>query len=274
MPNILDHIMRQEDLKMRFLKETSKLEMALKLAMPSKEAIAIRDEVGLFLAVRSSLIKNSRIVSSSSKRKIDSAINQLISKAIASDKIMDIFDAAGIKNKETPILSESFLNEVSRMKQKNLAVEALQKLLDERIRTYRRKNITTGKSFMDMLEKTINQYTNHSLKVAEVVRELIDLARRIRSESERSKKFGLTEDELAFYDALAVNDSAKTELGDTILMDIARDLTEILKRNTSIDWTQKPVLEQSYDWKSKNYLKIWLSTRWSRKCYKSCSKPS
>jgi len=140
-----------------------------------------------------------------------------LSKAVISDRIIDIFEAAGIQKPELSILSEGFLEEVREMPQKNLAFEALKKLLNDEIRIISKKNIVEAKSFTELLEKTIKRYTNRSIEAAQVIEELIELARKIKDEKNRSKELNMNDDEIAFYDALGVNDSAVKVLGEEIL---------------------------------------------------------
>ena len=168
---------------------------------------------------------------------LDSAIRQIISRSVISDRVIDIFESVGFKKPNLEVLSEEFLAEVKGIPQKNLAFEALKKLLTEEIRLISRKNIIKGRSFMEMLDKTIKQYTNRAIETARVVEELIELAKTINEDKKEGEKLGLNEDEVAFYDALEVNDSAVKILGDQALRTIAREITETIKNNVKIDWT-------------------------------------
>ncbi len=168
---------------------------------------------------------------------MDSAIKQIISKAIVSDKVVDIFAAAGLKKPDISILSDEFLAEIKGMPHKNLALELLKKLLNDEIRTVSKKNLIQGKSFADMLEKTIRKYQNKAIEVAKVIEELVALAKQMREANKRGEKLYLSEDELAFYDALEVNDSAVKVLGDETLRNIARELVNTVRSNVTIDWT-------------------------------------
>lgn len=150
---------------------------------------------------------------------------------------MDIFAAAGLKKPNISILSDEFLSEVGEMKQRNLAVELLQKLLRTEISARRRKNVVQSRSFTEMLERTIRRYQNRSIEAAAVVEELIELAREMRKAAARGEKLGLSEEELAFYDALETNDSAVRVLGDQVLRAIAQELVETVRKNLEIDWT-------------------------------------
>ena len=164
-------------------------------------------------------------------------MRQIVSRAVAPDGVLDIFAAAGLQKPDVAILSEAFLAEVRSMRQRNLAVELLQKLLKGELATRRRKNVVQARSFAEMLEQTIRRYQNRAVEAAQVIEELIGLAREMREASARGDVLGLSDDELAFYDALGVNDSAVQVLGDKTLRDIARELVETVRSNVTIDWT-------------------------------------
>ncbi len=232
----MDHILSQDDGKERYIRNVTELTKAFALVIPDPSALRIRDDVGFFQAVRSALIKNTE------SRRVDSgesetAIKQILSRALVSDRVIDIFAAAGMNKPDISILSDEFLAEVKDMPQKNLAFEMLKKLLNDQIRIRLRKNIVQQRSFLDLLEKAIKSYTNKSIETAEIIQELIDLAKKIREEQNRGKNLGLNEDEIAFYDALADNESAKEVLGDETLRIIARELVVTVKKNITIDWS-------------------------------------
>jgi type I restriction enzyme R subunit len=168
---------------------------------------------------------------------LEHAIRQIISKAVISDEVIDIFAAAGLKKPDISILSDEFLAEVRGMPQRNLAVELLQKLLKGEIRNRSRRNVVQARSFAEMLEQAIRKYQNRAIETAQVIEELIQLAKDMRAANKRGEALNLTEDELAFYDALEVNDSAVKVLGEPTLVKIARELVETVKKNVSIDWT-------------------------------------
>ncbi|HZM34224.1 MAG TPA: DUF3387 domain-containing protein [Burkholderiales bacterium] len=168
---------------------------------------------------------------------LDLAVRQIVSRAVASEGVVDIFAAAGLKKPDISILSDQFLAEVKDMPQRNLAVELLQKLLSGDIRTRRKKNVVQAKSFADMLEQTIRRYQNRAIEAAQVIEELIGLAKDIRAANARGEQLGLSDDELAFYDPLEVNDSAVKVLGEPTLMTIARELVEAVRKNVTLDWT-------------------------------------
>lgn len=168
---------------------------------------------------------------------VDSAIKQILSKAIISDRVIDIFAAAGLKKPDISILSDEFLAEMKDMPQKNLAFEALKKLLNDEIRIRQKKNLVQARSFEELLDKAIKAYTNKSIEAAEVIQQLIELAKKMQEENKRGSQLNLSEEEIAFYDALADNESAKQVLGDKTLRTMARELVETVRKNVTIDWT-------------------------------------
>lgn len=237
-PAAMEHILSQHDGKKRFIDTVTRLSKAFALAVPDEQALAIRDDVAFFQAIRSAFIKSTP-VDARTQEDIDSAIKQLVSGAVASQEVINIFDAAGLKSPDVSVLSDEFLEDVKHMPQRNLALELLRKLLNDEIRTRSGKNAVQGRSFADMLEKTIRRYQNRTIDAAQVVTELIDIAREIRESNQRGAELGLNEEEMAFYDALAANDSAVDVMGDTQLAVIALELVKSVRVNVSIDWTVK-----------------------------------
>ncbi|MFA5382875.1 MAG: type I restriction endonuclease subunit R [Candidatus Micrarchaeia archaeon] len=235
-PLAMEHILKQENGKENFLKHTKKLNKAFALSVPSDEAIEIRDEIGFFEAVRSSIVKNT-LTTEIPTEELDSAIQQIVSKSIVSDRVVDIFQAVGMKKPDISLLSDEFLIEVKEMPQKNLAFEVLRKLLNDEIKIYKKKNLIKSRSFAEMLEKTIKEYTNKNIDSAEVIEELINIAKQMREDEQKGKELGLTDDEKAFYDALADNESATQVLGDETLMIIAKELLKTLDKQFTVDWT-------------------------------------
>jgi type I restriction enzyme R subunit len=229
---------KPEEHKQKFMQAVTDLSKAFALAVPNEKAIEIRDDVGFFQAVRAVLAKGD-----GEKRKtaddIDHAIRQIISRAVASDEVVDIFAAAGLKKPDISILSDEFLAEVRDLPHKNLAVETLRKLLNNEIKIRSRKFLIQSRSFAEMLEESIRKYQNRAIEAAAVIEELIALARQMREASNRGVKLGLAEDEVAFYDALETNDSAVKALGDENLRFIARELLKTIHENVTIDWTAK-----------------------------------
>ena len=236
LPAAQEHILAQEDGKDRCVQAVRELSQAFALAVPHEDALRIRDDVGFFQAVQSVLAKSTPS-GARSKEDMDHAVRQIISQAVASEGVMDIFAAAGLEKPDLSVLSDEFLAEVKGMPQRNLAVELLQKLLKGELTTRRRKNVVQARSFAEMLEQTLRRYQNRAIEAAQVIEELIGLAKEMREANARGEELGLTEDELAFYDALETNDSAVQVLGDETLCNIARELVETVRNNVTIDWT-------------------------------------
>lgn len=233
-----EFILGLKDGKKRFTAEVGLLARAFALAVPDERAMAIKDELAFFQAVKARLSKFER-GEGKSQEEVDSAIRQLVDEAVVSDQVVDIFDAAGIKKPDISILSEEFMEEIKGMQHKNVALELLKKILSDEIRSRSRKNLVQSKALSEMLDSAIKRYQNNLLSAAEIIRELIELAREIKEADRRGEGLGLTDDELAFYDALEVNDSAVQVLGDEQLREIARELVEKVKKNATIDWTVK-----------------------------------
>jgi len=225
LPKALEHVLAQEGGKERCIQAVRELSKAFALAVPNDDALRIRDDLTFFQAVQAALIKRAP-GDPRPDQDIDHAVRQIISRAVAPEGVVDI-----------SILSDEFLAEVRGMPQRNLAVELLQKLLEGELAVSRRKNLVQARSFADMLEQTIRKYQNRAIEAAEVIEELIQLAKDMRVAHERGETLGLTDDELAFYDALETNDSAVKILGDEALCAIARELVETVRNNVTIDWT-------------------------------------
>jgi type I restriction enzyme R subunit len=238
----MEHILLQEDGKARYIKTVTELSMAFALAPTHEQAMAIRDDVAFFQAIRAAFVKATP-TDGKSQEDLDTAVRQLVSKAVSTDKVIDIFAAAGLNKPDISILSDEFLAEVRGMPQRNLALEVMRKLLNDEIKTRSRKNLVQARSFAEMLEQAILQYQNRTLTAAQVIAKLIELAKDMREAHKRGEELNLSEEELAFYDALETNDSAVKVLGDETLRNIARDLVETVRRNTSIDWTLKEAVK-------------------------------
>ena len=235
LPAAQEHILKQEDGRDRLIRTVDDLSRAFALSVPNEEALRIRDDVAFFQAVRAVLAKKAP-GEQRTEEDLDHAIRQIVSKAVVSEGVVDIFAAAGLKTPDISILSEEFLAEVRGMPQRNLAVELLKKLLSGEIRTKRRKNVVQARSFAEMLEEAIRRYQNRAIEAAQVIEELIALARTMREADARGEALGLSEDEIAFYDALETNDSAVKILGDATLRTIARELVKTVRNNVTIDW--------------------------------------
>ena len=236
LPAAQEHILAQENGKERCVTAVRELSQVFALAVPHEEALSIRDDVAFFQAVQAALVKRAQS-ESKTDGELDFAIRRITSRAVVSEGVVDIFDAAGLEKPDISILSEKFLAEVRGMPRRNLAVETLQKLLRGELANRRRKNVVQARSFAEMLERTLHKYQNRAIEAAQVIEELIELAREMREANARGEEFGLTEDELAFYDALETNDSAVKVLGDETLRSIARELVQTVRNNVTIDWT-------------------------------------
>ncbi len=237
LPGAQEHILAQAEGKEKLRKSVGELSHAFALAVPHEEAIRIRDDVGFFQAVKAVLAKSP----TQQVGHIDAehAIRQIVSNAIVSEDVVDIFAAAGLKKPDISILSDDFLEEIQAMPQRNLAVELLQKLLKGEIRTRSQRNVVQARKFSDLVEASLRRYQNRAIETAQVIEELIALAKDLREAGRRGESLGLNEDELAFYDALEVNESAVQVLGDASLRIIARELVENVRKNISLDWTQR-----------------------------------
>ena len=238
LPAAMEHILAQEDGKERTLDGVTALSKAFALAVPNPKALGIRDDVAFFQAVRAALAK-STAGDPRPEEDLDHAIRQIVSRAVSSGGVVDIFAAAGLKKPDISILSDEFLEEVRSMPYKNLAVETLRKLLTGEIHGSMRTNLVRARSFAEMLERSIRAYQNHAIETAQVIDQLIEVARQMRAAQKKGQDLGLTDDEIAFYDALGVNDSAVQVLGDATLTMIARELVKTLRKNVTIDWTAK-----------------------------------
>lgn len=232
---IEEHILGLDDGKKRFVRNVQALMKALDLAITSEEAKSIREDAALFQSISRSLMKT-ETEGGISRSLSDSVIKQLVSKAVEAEGEIDVFKHLNIQRPEISILSDKFLDTFKNMEYKNLAFETLKKLLADEIRTRFKTNKLESKKFSKMLEEAILKYQSRSIDSAQIIAELIELAKNIRHAQSRGEELGLTDDEVAFYDALADNESAKTILGEEILKKIAREMTEIVKQNTTIDW--------------------------------------
>jgi type I restriction enzyme R subunit len=232
-----NYIFGLEDGKNRFLKAATELTKAFAVSVPHPATTDIRDDVGLFQAIKARILKVSESKKTKTDEEIDTAIKQIISDAIVADEVVDIFDAAGIKKPDISILSDEFLAEVKGLQHRNLALELLKKLLNDEIKIRQKTNLVQSKKFSEMLEQAVKNYQNNLITSAQVIEELITLAKDIKESDRKGEDLGLDFREYAFYTALEVNDSAVKVLGDDVLRHIARELVDTIKKNTSIDWT-------------------------------------
>jgi type I restriction enzyme, R subunit len=230
-----EFILQQDDGEKRLKQHSLELSKAFALSVPHLDALAIREHVAFFQAVRARLGK----VSTMATRVEDynAAIRQIVDKAIAPAGVVDIFEAAGLERPNLSILSEEFLAEIRGMDRKNLAVVALQKLLNDEVKVRFSTNAIKARSFAEMLEKTLQRYKNNSIEAAQIIEELIDIARKIRDSEKEAEELGMTPDEIAFYDALAANGSALKVMGDAQLRKLAALLVKRVRSNVTVDWT-------------------------------------
>lgn len=246
----------REDRKNDYIKLVTEMARAYSLCATTDVAESLNVEVGFHKAVKASLVK---MISDDNRKKttsqLDSELNQLISKSISSNEVIDILGSVGLSKPNIAILSEEFLEEVKGMKQKNLAVELLNRLLKGSIKGFSRRNLVQSKKFSELLEAAIRKYQNRAIETTQVIMELIELAKQISEAEKRGESTGLTPDELAFYDALADNESAKEIMGEDILKQIARDLTQSIKNNISVDWAIRESVQAKMKMTIKRLLK-------------------
>ena len=234
-----EHILGLDNGKKRYINEVNALSQAFSIAIPHEQAMDVKDEVGFFQAVKSRLAKFDATGTGKTDEEIETAIRQVIDKALVSDQVIDVFSAAGIKKPDISVLSEEFLLEVKDMEHKNIAMEVLKKLLNDEIRARTKKNLIQSKSLMEMLEASIKKYHNKILTAAEVIEELIKLSKEIHKMDKEPAEMGLSDFEYAFYTAIANNESAREVMEKDKLRELAVVLFEKVKANASIDWTIK-----------------------------------
>ena len=234
-----DFVLGLEDGKKRFVNEVTALGKAFAIAIPNEQAMDVKDEVAFFQAVKARLCKFTERGTVYTNEEIETTIRQVIDQALISERVIDIFDAAGIKKPDISILSEEFLMELKGMEHKNIAMEVLRKLLEDEIKARSKYNVVEGQSLMEMLERSITRYHNKVITATEVIEELIKLSKTIVEKDEDAQKMGLSTYEYAFYTAVANNESAKELMGKDKLRELAVVLTETIRKNASIDWTIK-----------------------------------
>ncbi len=236
-----EHILGLDDGKTRFIREVTLLSQAFALSIPHSSAVKLKDDIAFFQAVKARLVKfEGNAGTGKSNIEIETAIKQIVDEALSSDNVIDIFEAAGIDKPEISgleVLSDEFLQEVQGMKHKNLALELLKKLLNDEIKIRSKTNLVKSKKLIEMLEGAIKRYQNNLLTTAEIIQELINIAKEIKESDKDAERLGLTIDEVAFYNALEVNDSAVSILGDEQLKEIAREISDKVRANATIDWT-------------------------------------
>jgi type I restriction enzyme R subunit len=246
----------REDRKNDYIKLVTELARAYSLCATTDIAERLNIEVGFHKAVKASIVK---VISEDNKKKttaqLDSELNQLVSRSISSNEVVDILGSVGLNKPNIAILSDEFLEEVKGMKQKNLAVELLNRLLKGTIKGFSRRNLVQSKKFSELLEASIKKYQNRTIETTQVIMELIELAKEINEAEKRGESTGLTSDELAFYDALADNESAREIMGEDILKQIARDLTVSIKSSVSVDWAIRDSVQAKMKMTIKRLLK-------------------
>ncbi|MBN2683093.1 MAG: type I restriction endonuclease subunit R, partial [Bacteroidales bacterium] len=232
-----DFVLGLEEGKERFINNVTALAKSFSISVPHPKALEIRDDFALFQAIKARIVKVTQSEKTRSDEEIETAIKQIISEAVVSDGVVDIFQEAGISKPDISILSDEFLAEIKGMKHKNLALELLKKLLNDEITSRRKTNLIQSRKFSEMLDMSVKRYQNNVITAAQIIEELIDLSKKVKEADKRGDDLGLDYRELAFYDALEVNDSAVKVLGDEVLRHIAQELVEVIRKNTSIDWT-------------------------------------
>lgn len=243
LPDAADHILgldkdsRGRDGKQRFSDHVSAVTKAFALCCTLDAALPFREEVAFYQAIKSILTKHSTASTKISDEQREHALRQIVSRAVTSNEVVDIFEAVGLKKPDIGILSEDFLNEVWQMPQRNLAVELLERLLKNEIKSRLVTNVVQNQKFSELLQVALNKYSNRAIETAQVIEELIAMARQFNEAAHRGENLGLSEEEVAFYDALEVSESAKLELGDDVLRKIAVELTDSLRKNVSVDWS-------------------------------------
>ena len=239
---VLDFVMADPDRTSRFNDQVLALAKAFALAGARDEAAAIRNDVRLFTDVRAAILK---VQNPDSGRggagpvEIDTALGQLLNEAVAADHVVDVYKLVGVESPEISILSNEFLDSLAEKDKPNLQIGLLRRLLNDQIKTVQRTNVVQGRKFSEMLDEAVNRYTNRSLTTAEIIAELVKLAKQMRDAQQRHEELGLREDEVAFYDAVVQNDAAVLELGDETLKAISRDLVKSVRQSATIDWNLK-----------------------------------
>ena len=256
---VLDFVMADPDRTTRFNDQVLALAKAFALAGARDEAAAIRDDVRLFTDVRAAILKIQNPDSGrggSGAAEIDTALGQLLNEAVTADQVLDVYGMAGMDTPELSILSDEFLDSLAHKDKPNLQMGLLRRLLNDEIKTVRRTNIVQGRKYSELLDEAINRYTNRSLTTAEIIAELVKIAKQMRDEQCRHEELGLREDEVAFYDAVAQNDTAVLELGDETLKTIARKLVKAVRDSVTIDWNLKDSVQAELRAKVRRLLAI------------------
>tara|TARA_A100001015_G_scaffold305713_1_gene398827 strand:+ start:422 stop:1636 length:1215 start_codon:yes stop_codon:yes gene_type:complete len=229
---------KTEEMQKEFLKHATELAKAFSLCSAQDEARDRRAEINYFLAIKAGVnkINGSGEKGGPTEADYDYAIKQIISESLVADNVTEVFTLAGLDKPDISILSDKFLDDVRNMEYKNLALETLKKLLNDEIKLISRQNLVKSRKFSEMLLATIKRYQNRTIEAAQVINELIEIAKKMKTEKEKGNDLGLNRDEMAFYDALAENESAVKELGDTTLKAMAHELVIMIRKSTTVDW--------------------------------------
>lgn len=242
--NTMDYVIGLgEDERQRFIKTVTELGKAFALCATEPTAQELNDEIAFFKAVKAGLVKLLQPPKEGKTRKtpaeVEAEINQLVSQSVVTEDVIDVYQTLGLEQPDLSILSDEFLKDVEGLKQKNVAVELLNRLLKGQVKSLMKTNATVSKRFSEMLGNSINQYNSRSIEASKVIEELIQLAKDIKQEQQRGSELGLNSDEIAFYDALASHETAKEAMGDKELRAIAHELTKTVKENMGVDWSKR-----------------------------------
>ncbi|MBB4832595.1 type I restriction enzyme R subunit [Staphylococcus hominis] len=232
-----------EDERQRFIKTVTELGKAFALCATEPTAQELNDEIAFFKAVKAGLVKLLQPSKEGKTRKtsaeVEAEINQLVSQSVVTEDVIDVYQTLGLEQPDLSILSDDFLKDVEGLKQKNVAVELLNRLLKGQVKSLMKTNATVSKRFSEMLEQSIKKYNNRSIETSKIIEQLIQLAKDLNEEHRRGNELGLNSDEIAFYDALASHETAKEVMGDKNLRAIAHELTKTVKENMTVDWNKK-----------------------------------
>ena len=255
LPACLDNILQKPDGKKRYCDTVLSITKAYALCGAMEQTMKYSSEVAFHQAIRSPLIKSENIGKSGKYKNVDYELKQLVSESLVGGGVADVFKIAGLESPDISILSDEFLAEVKKMPQKNLAVELLQKLLKDEMKTRFKNNIVKQKQFSELLQNALDKYQNRAIEAAQVIEELIEMAKLFKKDLDKAKEMKLNESEVAFYDALSDNNSAKELMGDELLVKIAREVAEKLRKNITVDWNVKESVRAKLRLIIKNILK-------------------
>lgn len=239
LPAVANHVLGLDDGKKRFADTVLAASKAFALCCTLDEALAYREELAFLQAVKAALTKHAGTDKKLTDEQKEHALRQIISRAVVSDEVIDIFSAAGLKRPDIGVLSDEFLEDVRHMKERNLAVELLERLLKGEIKSRFKTNVVQSAKFSELLQQSLTRYRNRAIETAQVIEELIEMAKKFQAAAQRGESLGLNSDEMAFYDALAMNEAAVRDLGDETLKKIAVELTLSLRKSVTVDWAKR-----------------------------------